>query len=98
SLADFNSFNGVHTHDGLRQPAVQACVPTGMRTQSKWNPAGNNLKCAADCISVFLRLFDLANHLVPDIGYNTTYNVIVANRFQLVPGNGEIVRQFQIAD
>src|SRR5262249_50638634 len=65
ALTDFDRFDGVDTHDGLRQAAVETRIPAGVGTETERNTASNDFEGSADGVAVFLSFLDLTHHPLP---------------------------------
>ena len=64
TLANFDRLNGIHAHDGLGQPAVQARVPPRMGAQTQRHSSRHDFESASDRIAIFLRFFDFSDHIL----------------------------------
>src|ERR1051326_2650063 len=92
TLTDLNGFHCVDAHDGLCKAAIQAGVPTGMRTQPDRHASGNHLESSSNSVAIFLSLLDFPNHLLGDLGQDAADDLIVANRLEVLPCWGKILR------
>src|SRR4051812_33738961 len=63
-----------------------------MRTETGGNTARNDFECSANRVAFFLCPLDLFHHLIRNARQNATRDIVVTDRFELLPGNCEIVR------
>ena len=85
AFTNLNGFDGVDAHDSLSQPSVQTRIPAGVRTKPNRYSPGNDFKGAANRVAILLSGFDLFNHFSSNIGQCTPHDLVVANRFKLLP-------------
>ena len=92
AIADLHGLHRIDRHDGLGQLSVEPRIPCGVRPQSGRHAARDDFKRSADGVAIFLRLFNFRHHLRPDFRQGASHHVVVAQCFQLFPGNRETLR------
>ena len=62
SRADFDAFDGLDAHDGLRELAVELFVPLGVAAEADGNVVGDDFEDSADGVAGFERGIDFGFH------------------------------------